>query len=88
MTAFRVLSKATTDTGSGWTEHDTNIEAHNAADAVRKAYLKKVDPQVTEMVAVPERSWNPQRIRVEVSQRVVLDDPSALPEPKYPEPAA
>lgn len=73
MTRFQILAKTES---AGWTERGTE-EAHNAEAAVKASYMKNSSGGVTKMVAVPARSWKPQTIRTETTQRVILGDPEA-----------
>ena len=70
MTKFIVLAQ---EGDNAWFESG-HEEAHNRSEAVKKAYLRSPQPKVTDMVAVPQRSWSPQKIRTETVTKVVLGD--------------
>jgi hypothetical protein len=68
MTKFQILGR-----DSDGVYHEEGIEeAHSAASAITKAYLRAPGPEYVAMVAVPVRSWKPTEIRMETTQRVVL----------------
>lgn len=73
MTRFQILAK--TESG-GWTERGTE-EAYNAEAAVKASYMKNSSGGVTQMVAVPARSWRPTQIRTETQTKVILGEPEA-----------
>lgn len=81
VTTFQILCR----TKEGWKTNGIE-EAHNAEAAVKASYLKRPDPAILEMVAVPGRSWKPTKIRTETVTKIVLGE---QPEPSVeqkPEP--
>lgn len=79
MTTFVVLSRKG---DNGYLPLDGTTDAHSMPAAVTTAYMKMSHDErsgVTEMAAVPARSWNPTRVSVQVSEKIVLGgDPGLL----------
>lgn len=70
MTKFQILCRTNKH---GWATNGAEM-AHNAEAAVKASYMKRPDPEILEMVAIPFRSWKPTPIRTETVTKVVLGD--------------
>lgn len=54
------------------------VEAHNADEAMTKAYLGAEDSErsnVVVLAAVPERSFKPMMLRLETKPKLILSEP-------------
>jgi hypothetical protein len=80
VTRFQILAR---NDEHNWNEAQV-VEAHSAEAAIRNWYMRHTPENVLAVVAVPERSWKPQQVRVETTKRVVVgevSEPVAMPEP-------
>lgn len=78
MTKFQIL--ATSADPGPWTPYGV-VEAHSAKQAMTNWYMRHTPPDVVAVVAVPVRSWNPQKIRTETQTKVVLGEPAPVETP-------
>ena len=72
MTSYVVL---TLNDQAQWKELAT-VDAHSSKEALHKAYMAEPH-DCRSIVAVPARSWQPQKIRTETKTRVVLESPAS-----------